>query len=296
MLLFACASFAQQPFGHLTIFSEDGDKFFLVLNGERINEVAQTNLRVEDLTQPHYNAKIIFEDATRAEISKNFLQIADVDGIFMDVTYKIKRDKNNPKKMKLNYYSMTEVDRGFIPSSNVTVMRYGQPMPVAVHPAATVTQTTTTTTSGGIHAGVSVGGVGVSVSVHDPNMQVTHTQTTTTTTSSSSSQGVTYTEATGCANNRCMAQNNFNSALNNIKNQSFDDTRLKVAKQIAQSNCFTASQIAAICKTFSFDESKLDFAKFAYDACTEPSNYFKLNEVFQFSSNVDALTEYIASK
>ena len=88
--------FAQQPFGHLTIFSENGDKFYLILNGEKINEIAQANLRVEELVQPYYNAKVIFEDGSKTEITKNFLQIADVDGIFSDVTYKIKRDKNNP--------------------------------------------------------------------------------------------------------------------------------------------------------------------------------------------------------
>ncbi|HEU0135952.1 MAG TPA: hypothetical protein VFQ50_01535, partial [Flavobacterium sp.] len=103
LLFITLNTFAQAPpMGHLTIFSEDGDKFYLVLNGEKINDVPQTNLRVEELTQPYYNAKIIFDDKAKAEISKNYLQIADVDGIFMDVTYKIKRDKNNANKMKLN--------------------------------------------------------------------------------------------------------------------------------------------------------------------------------------------------
>ncbi|MBK8658244.1 MAG: hypothetical protein IPN22_05070 [Bacteroidetes bacterium] len=71
LLLFTVTAIAQpQPVGHLTIFSEDGDKFFLILNGERQNNVAQTNLRVEDLPQPYYSAKIIFEDKSLADISK----------------------------------------------------------------------------------------------------------------------------------------------------------------------------------------------------------------------------------
>ena len=46
--------FAQpQPTGALTIFSEDGDKFFLILNGEPQNNIAQSNIRVEDLPQPY---------------------------------------------------------------------------------------------------------------------------------------------------------------------------------------------------------------------------------------------------
>jgi hypothetical protein len=293
ILLFAVAAATAQPFGHLTIFSEDGDKFTLVLNGEKINDAPQANLRVEELTQPYYNAKIIFEDGSKQPISKNTLMIADADGVFKDVTYKIKRDKNNASKMKMNFFSMTDVDPGFLPASNVQVIRYGTPAPQPVS-NTTVTQSTTTTT-GGVNAGVNMNGVGINVSIQDPNMQVTHTQTTTTT--SSSSYPITeVVEAAGCANGRCMTPNNFSGALQTIKNQGFDDTKLKTAKQIAGSNCLSAQQVADICRTFGFEESRLDFAKFAYDHCTEQGNYFKVNNVFSFSSSVDELTEYVSSR
>jgi hypothetical protein len=292
-LIMNLASAQIQPYGHLTIFSENGDKFFLVLNGEKINDVAQTNLRVEELTQPYYNAKIIFEDNTKTEISKNYLQITDADGIFMDVTYKIKRDKNNASKMKLNFFSMIPVVQGYTPPSNVYVTTFGQPRPAA---SGTVTQTTTTTaTSGGINAGVNVGGIGVNVSINEPVMGTTITQTSTTHTTTSNQES-SYSEPAGCANGRAMNQSNFSSALETIKGQSFDDTRLKTAKQIASSNCMTASQIAEICKIFGFEESKLDFAKYAYSTCTEPSNYFKVNNVFAFSTSVDELTQYISAR
>jgi len=293
LLLSAVGAFAQQPFGNLTIFSEDGDKFFLILNGEKINDVAQANLRVEELTQPYYNAKIIFEDQAKQPISKNNLMIADVDGIFKDVTYKIKRDRNNAAKMKLNYFSMADVDRGYLPASNVTVVHYGQPAPPM--PSGSVTQTTTTTTTGGVQAGINMGGVGVNVSINDPNMVVTHAQTTTTTTTSSGHHGQHNDGPRGCANNYCMSASDFHSALQTLNEISFDETRLKTAKQIAASNCLNATQISDICRTFSFDESKLDFAKSAYSHCTEPSNYFKVNNVFEFSSNVDELNEFVAS-
>ena len=41
---------------------------------------------------------------------------------------------------------------------------------------------------------------------------------------------------------------------------------------------------------------KLDFAKYAYDFCIEPRNYFKLNGIFSFSSNVDELSDYVQSR
>jgi hypothetical protein len=298
MLTF-CSVFAQK-FGHLTIFSEDGDKFFLVLNGEKINDVAQTNLRVEDLNQPYYSAKIIFEDTSKQPISKNNLAITDVDDIYKDVTYKIKRDKNNASKMKMNFFSMTDVDPGFLPSSNVVVVHYGQPMPVL---STGVTQTTTTTTtsgtSGGINAGISIDGVGVGINmtINDPAMQGHAQTTTTTTTTSSSNYGHGQeSQSQGCTNGHCISQADFNSALQTIKGQNFEDTKLRTAKQIVSANCLTATQIADICRVFNFEESKLDFAKAAYGNCTEPKNYFKVNNVFSFSTSVDDLTEYISAR
>ena len=84
--------------------------------------------------------------------------------------------------------------------------------------------------------------------------------------------------------------------LATVKKQGFDETRLKTAKQIASSNCLNTNQIIQICQTFGFEETKLDFAQFAYDYCVEPKNYFKLNNIFGFSSSVDTLTDYVQSK
>lgn len=302
-LLLSSTVFAQR-FGHLTIFSEDGDKFFLILNGEKINDVAQTNLRVEDLTQPFYNAKIIFEDTSKQPISKNNLALTDVDDIYKDVTYKIKRDKNNASKMKLNFFSMTDVDPGFLPSSNVQVIHYGQPAPVAVSTGISQTSTTTTTTTsggsvGGINAGVSINGVGVGVGINmniNDGTQISQTTTTTTTTSGHGHTQEIVETPRGCNNGRSMSGTDFNSALATIKGQSFEDTKLKTAKQIASSNCLNATQISDICRVFGFEESKLDFAKCAYGNCTEPKNYFKVNNVFSFSTSVDELTEYISQR
>ncbi len=288
----------RQQFGHLTIFSEDGDKFTLFLNGEQINDQPQTNLRVEELTQPYYNAKIVFEDNTKAAITKNSLEIADIDDVFMDVTYKIKRDKNSASKMKLNFYSMAPIVRGFVAPSNVHVQTYGRPQPQIVQSTGNVQSTTTTTTVansgmavGGV--GVNLGGVGVNVSIVAPVVGTTITETTTVT--STGNAGIEIIED-GCRTARPMSASNFAAALQTVKNQNFDDTRLKTAKQIAAANCLSATQISDICKIFGFEESRLEFAKMAYDSCTEQNNYFKVNNVFSFSTSVDSLTEYIQSR
>ncbi len=290
--LLTAFSFAQAPIGNLTIFSENGDPFYLILNGEQQNDIAQTNLRIEELTQPYYNAKIIFEDKTLIEITKNNLAIANFDGEFMDVTYKIKRDKNNKNKLKLNFFSEIPVDRFFVAPKNVHVIHYGVPEP----PVRSVSQTTTTTTHGnqGIGVGVALGGVNMNININEPNG--VYTQTTTTTTNSGHVEVDHAPAPVGCRNSYAMGSADFNSALTSVKKQSFDDVKLKVAKQIVAANCMDVNQIKQLANTITFEESKLDFAKFAYDFCTEPNKYFKLNDIFSFSSNVDDLTDYIQNR
>ena len=133
----------------------------------------------------------------------------------------------------------------------------------------------------GLNGGLNVTGV-----------QTTTTETTTTTTR----EGVpaarpvaTY----GCAGGAPMNEGDFSGAMSTINKEGFDETKLSTAKQIAEGNCMSAHQISEICKAFGFEETKLSFAKFAYKHCTEPQNYFKVNNVFGFSSSTDELNNYI---
>ena len=286
-ILCSFLSFAQiDPVGHLTVFSENGDKFYLILNGERQNDVPQTNLRVEDLNQPYYSAKIIFADKTRPEISKNYLPLTDGNGVYQDVTYKIKRDKNNKLKMKLNFFSQLPARQGYIAPSNVYVVHYGQPQPAV---------------SMGVGTNVNMGmNMNVNVNVNDSygnHSEDNHNHANHNHANHNHEGHDHDNPATkGCNNRYAMGAVDFAAALSTVKKQSFEDTKLKTAKQIAAANCLDTNQIAAICKAFGFEDSKLDFAKFAYDYCTERKNYFKLNTLFAFSSNVDDLTEYVQSK
>lgn len=290
-LFFAINAFAQQPTGALTIFSEDGDKFFLILNGEKQNNVAQTNLRIEDLPQPYYNAKIIFENGALGDISKNNLMIADMDGNFMDVTYKIKHDKSGNPKMSSIPFSSIPMRQGYVAPSNVYVVHYGVPTPTGI-----VSQTTTTTTTVGTpaaNANINVGGINMNVTINDPFASETVQTTTTTTTSSNVNTVPNNPSQVGCNNTYAMSSGNFSSAVTTIKKQSFEDAKLSTAKQIATSNCLSSSQIVEICNAFTYEQSKLDFAKFAYRHCIDTNNYFKVNNVFQFTTSTDELNEFI---
>lgn len=290
---FSSIAISQSTTSTLTIFSEDGQKFFLHLNGEQQNNEAQTNIRVEDLSQPYYSCKIVFEDGTIAPLNKSNLVVKDMDDIHQDVVYRIKTDKNNGKRT-LKFFSAEPAKPDYIPAQNVTVYRYGNPVPTR---GGQTVVTTTTTTTPGASVNMNVGGIGVNVNVTD--MGVTEQTTTTTTVSSHETHGGT-TRTTpnrwgDCSYSGSMNQGDFSAALSTIKNSSFDETKLSTAKQILSSNCLKADQVVQICNLFGFDESKLEFAKFAYTHTIDRSNYFKVNNVFSFSSSKEELNDYIMS-
>lgn len=82
-----------------------------------------------------------------------------------------------------------------------------------------------------------------------------------------------------------------------ISSESFENTKINLAKNIFKSKkCFNVSQIIEILGLFSFENSKLDLAKFAYDYCLNKSDYYLVNEVFDFTRSKNQLTNYIESK
>ncbi|MFN3343702.1 MAG: DUF4476 domain-containing protein [Flavobacteriales bacterium] len=88
----------------------------------------------------------------------------------------------------------------------------------------------------------------------------------------------------------------FGAAKAKIDAESFDNRKLEVAKSITSKTSLTSDQIAEICQLFSFDNSKLEYAKYAYDYCSDKPNYFKVSSTFTFSSYARDLEKYIKSR
>lgn len=303
------SGFAQSS---LTIFSEDGYKFYLVLNGQKQNTIPMTNVRIDGLSQPNYAVKILFEDPSKPEISKNVPVTDPGTSAFADVTYKIKTTKDG--ELKMRYFSATPVAPNYVPPPDVYVMHYGQPAPPPPPGmgGTTVTQTTVTQTTGGmpvggagasISVGGGMGGVNMNINISDPNMTSTTTTTrTTTTTTSTGYGGNDYDDAPPpppARGNTCrfpMDATSFRSAKETINKASFDETKLSTAKSVLSSNCVSTDQVVALCNLFSFEASKLDFAKFAYDRCTDRNNYFKVGNVFSFDASRTELNEYTSGQ
>jgi len=159
-----------------------------------------------------------------------------------------------------------------------------------------MTQTTTTTNpaNNGMNINMNMGdGMNINMNMGNTQQQST-TQTTVMTNTAPQTQVVYvtgYIGKVGCT--PPVSEQRFNQMINSVKNQSFSDDKQRVTKQIVKSNCMTVDQLVDLLNEFSFDDGKLDTAKFAYDYIYDVENYFKVFDVFSFSSSGEKLEEYI---
>jgi len=308
-VLFSIIANAQMS--NLIFFSEQGERFSVILNGVLQNANPETNIKVTDLPAPSYKLKIIFEDTKLPQIDKN---LAFHQGF--ESTFVIKR--NNKGEYVARWMNDVPMAEALPPSQGQSVIVYST-IP-AVPATTTVTQSqTTTTTMNGNPNGASVG-----ISVNDANMGVnlnlnvngngmgnnsqSTTYTTTTTTTTSGGQGQTnptnppppsqevyempdYHGPYGCRHP--MSPQDFSSAKQSIAGKSFEDSKLTIAKQIINTNCLLSAQVKEIMLLFSFEDTRLDLAKYAYGYTWDIGNYYKLNDAFTFESSIDELNAYI---
>jgi hypothetical protein len=92
-----------------------------------------------------------------------------------------------------------------------------------------------------------------------------------------------------------MSNEQFNNLRNAVKDSNFDDQRLEIAKQGIKANTLSIDQIRALIDVFSFESSKVEIAKFAYNYTPDKNRYTELYSVFKFSSSTDEVIKYIST-
>lgn len=105
------------------------------------------------------------------------------------------------------------------------------------------------------------------------------------------------------SNNPPTYNNNYNPVSLNMQQlsytltgASFESDKLTIAKQAVSSNGVYADQVLQIMQNFSFESTKVDFAKFAYAYCADKNNYYLVNNGFTFNSSINDLNNYVASQ
>lgn len=86
---------------------------------------------------------------------------------------------------------------------------------------------------------------------------------------------------------------NFGELMYTLRNQRFDSDRLSIARQAIYNNYLDSYQIREVMSVFSFEDSKLQFAKDAYFTCLDKQNYYRINDMFTYSSSIRELEQFI---
>jgi len=86
----------------------------------------------------------------------------------------------------------------------------------------------------------------------------------------------------------------FSLLLRAISDASFEQTKLAIAKEALGARGVTADQVYQIMMRFSFEATKLEFAKWAYLRTIDRYNYFMVHRAFSFDSSKQELTRYIS--
>lgn len=351
ILLAIFNSFAQSS--TVTFFTQDGEKIWVVVNGEKKNKEPLTKVVIENLTAQNYKFKVLFQDDKIPSLDKT-VYTRDVDNKYHNSTYTIRKDTKGSKYViRLNsdeVVTTTTTTTTTPANTNTTTTTTINSQPQNQTNTQTYNQTTTTTsgnpqnmnmgvgvnvneTENGVDMNINMGGVNVNTSAsgndngmnsstnmniggaNTTNSTITSSTTTTTTTTTSSNSNLNnnqnnqvnpkpikqqqtyvmqgYSGPVGCP--WPMAEGSFATAKQSISSKSFEDSKLTIAKQIAGSNCLLCSQVKEIMMLFSFEDSRLEFAKLAYKHTFDIGNYFQLNDAFKFESSIDDLNQFINS-
>lgn len=92
---------------------------------------------------------------------------------------------------------------------------------------------------------------------------------------------------------RSMSAQDFNMAKESLRKEWFENTRMTTAKQVIDRNNFTSQQVKELLLLFTFENNRLEIAKYAYGKTVDKEDYFIVNDAFTFNSNKEKLSEYI---
>jgi len=305
-LFFICIDGFSQSTSNLVLFSENGEKFTVSVDGEIKNSEPEANVKITNLTGDFHRVMVTFEDKSLGSVNQNLMLEPGLEQKAIIVftkkgTWSI-RPFGEPTALSPTSPAPT-------PQPTATYSAPATPAPTATSPPpapdAPPTPSTNVfsmdvnvnensvgmnvkmTDTGGVHIAIDEGGTGY---------ETTETSITTIerSTDSSISQNPARVEVVDDCS--AMAGGDFAEAVKSIESKSFEDTKVTTANQVLKGNCLSTDQIKKVMELMTFEESKINFAKAAHDRCPDPQNYWKLNDAFTFESSIDDLNDYINAK
>lgn len=323
-VLLSLASFAQTS--DLVVFSDDGSKFTLIVDGDVKNAEPATRVVATGIRTETPVMMVKFADAGIPAIKENgYLEMGKEYTMMLTTNKKGARVLRMTGQAELGTAAKAEPTKPAPPPtfvedapSTTTVEQE------VVVPGDEVITTTTIVEEGdpledgeNVNINMGVNGINFNMNVNvdegtktTSSSSATRTTTTTTTTRAGTPKPVIdtkpkpvepavysmpgYSGRVGCG--WPMSDTEFADVKKSIEAKSFEDSKMTLAKQVGNSRCFTVAQVKGLMTLFSFEDSKLDIAKYAYERTYDIDNYYKVNDAFTFETSIDDLNEYIQAR
>lgn len=90
-----------------------------------------------------------------------------------------------------------------------------------------------------------------------------------------------------------MNDTEYNEMLRTVKKEGLEGTRLEMARTFFGNQNLSSAQVQGIMKAFSLENTRLNFAKFAYARTIDKQNYYKVYDAFNLSGSKKEISEYI---
>jgi hypothetical protein len=299
----------------ITVFTENGEAFTLFVNSAKQNDVPAANVKAKNISGNSYQLRLVFLDKSIPELTSRYyteernveitmiakqnnkgkwnLSSRGESPRVMEATSEANRGHGSQRQQQNNTPAPTD---GTI-SMNINDGTENVNINMSVSETGIGVQTNTGEESINLNMNMSVGGI-------TTTMTTTTTTTTTTTSSGSNIGSVPATPApapapTPAPTGRCaqpMTAADFREAQSSIDKQKFSDSKKNVAKQVIKNSCITSDQVRDLLKLFTYENDRIEIAKYAYEFVFDADKYYKVNDGFQYSSSVDELNKFINAR
>jgi hypothetical protein len=300
LLFLYISSFAQVK-NNLVIFNNDGEKFILILNGQKYNETPATTVRATDLILKKYQVRIIFENNKIKDHNNNIT--------FFSTGFECVFGLNGRGKRKytLDYVSETSIEPKAPVTNNSSNTNTNDNTYTETKTTDTYSNTNTPNTNtgnnsnsisikagglniglnekGAIKLGTKEGDVNLNAKDQSGNLSLGHGD------DAINLNKVAKVPKVGCSGPISDVQ--FETLKKQISSQTSDITKLTAANALIESNCFMTSHIEQLMKLFSTDKSKLEVAKNSYSHTNDLSNYHRTKDVLYEDESKKELSKFI---
>lgn len=91
-----------------------------------------------------------------------------------------------------------------------------------------------------------------------------------------------------------ISDREFNDIRLQVERATFESTKLTIAKRAISGRFVTAMQVRQLMESFTFEGTKVDFAKFAYPMVADKERFYIVYDAFTFTTSIEELDEFVA--